>query len=158
MSSSSSAGSRTSGISLGSPDKSNLWYTEMYNYNYFMEKKNIIRGRKRYPCHYNTSWKKKKKKPNRPLLHTSEASNNCKDHPLVPMAANLSAPKSLKDFSSWQNSKTLQYSSYTHLLLHFRLKFFPGTGHRIPNAEGLCTSSHFKSTINPLQRLHLPDD
>lgn len=66
--------------------------------------------------------------------------------------------KSLKHFSSWQNSKTLQCSSYTHLLLCFRLMFYPGAGHRIPNAEGLCTSNPSKSTTNLLQRLYFPGD
>lgn len=38
-----SSSSSTTDISLGSPDTSNLWFSEMYNYNYFMKKKwNIL--------------------------------------------------------------------------------------------------------------------
>lgn len=83
-----------------------------------------MRGRKRFHCHIvcnmkYVEWKRGKK--NRPLLYISETLNNCKAHPLVLLAADVSALKPLKDFSFWQNPKTLQCSSYTHPLLYFKL-------------------------------------
>lgn len=68
----------------------------MYNYNYFMKKRSNIlleAGRDITVSMQHKLHRKKKKA----LLHISEALNNCKDHPLVLLAANLSALKSLKE-------------------------------------------------------------
>lgn len=98
MSSSSSSGSDTTDISMGSSDMSNLWFSYsnvQLQLLYEKKFKYIIRGRKRYHCQYATQITQKEKK--KALLHISEALNNCKDHPLVLLAANLSALKSLKE-------------------------------------------------------------